>query len=358
MPEAATDGAATLREALATAGAIFGDDGSVLSFGDAGQEYESVRSTGGVAVSTGGSMLTVDGADRVRFVQGLVTCDVRDDATGGDVYGYFTSPQGKVLADAVWLVGEERLDAIVPAAVAGDLVEHLRRYVVMDRVEIRLRSGWSSLIVLGSEAGERLVRAGLDLSRHDEATSHGDVTWRQVPLRWATDRRRGVPAWSLWTARERLPELFQNLIGQVGLSPVGEQAMEIVRVEEGIPAFGKEFDQEALPQEIGEEAAVSYTKGCYLGQEVVARIHYRGKVNRTLRGVLLSGPPVDVGAELLAADEERVVGRMGGNVDSPRAAGVIGLALLHRRGGEPGDRLRLASGETAEVMALPFHFDS
>jgi len=356
MAETAADATEALREMLIETGAVMRDTPYPLHFGDTGREYRLARAGCGVAAPFGSAMLTMNGEDRVRFLQGLVTCDVQAMEKGQTAYGYFTSAQGKVLADVVVLAGEDRLDLVVPSSVADELVEHAHKYVIMDRVEVRRRDDLGVLLLIGPRSGDALRQTGIQMGSSSGSIEHGEGFCLGVDVQWATDRRRGVAAWALWAEVDRLPGLFQELAATAAISPVGEEALEVLRVEAGIPRFGKEFDPQALPQEIGNEAAISYSKGCYLGQEVVARIHYRGKVNRMLRGLLLSGPPVPSGTELLAQEEDRAVGSLGSCVVSPRAERSIGLALLHHRGGEPGAKLRLPGGETAEAVALPFSF--
>jgi folate-binding protein YgfZ len=136
-----------------------------------------------------------------------------------------------------------------------------------------------------------------------------------------------------------------------GAVPVSEAAAEVLRVESGRPRYGLDLDQTVIPQEAGlNDRAVSFTKGCYVGQETVARLHYRGKPNRHLRGLRLS-EPAPSGAELRLG--EKVVGRLGSVVLSPRL-GPIALALV-RREASPGDRLAVdGSAAGAEVVELPF----
>jgi folate-binding protein YgfZ len=138
---------------------------------------------------------------------------------------------------------------------------------------------------------------------------------------------------------------------------VGIAALEARRVELGVPRFGRDFGPEHFPQETGlGEQAVSYTKGCYLGQEVIARIHYRGQANRLLRGLRLPpGTTVDAvadGAELRY--EGRPVGTLSSAVRSPALGAPVALAIVHRRGAEPGTRVEVEGGGAAEVVALPF----
>jgi tRNA-modifying protein YgfZ len=127
---------------------------------------------------------------------------------------------------------------------------------------------------------------------------------------------------------------------------VAEDAAESLRVQHGRPRFGRDMDESTIPQEAGlNQRAVSFTKGCYIGQETVARLHYRGKPNRHLRGLELSGPS-ETGAELLLGD--KVVGRLG------TVAGERALAIV-RREAEPGATLRVGDGGgTAQVVELPF----
>jgi folate-binding protein YgfZ len=133
--------------------------------------------------------------------------------------------------------------------------------------------------------------------------------------------------------------------------PAGDEAqLEVLRVENGRPRYGIDLDDSVIPQEAGlNERAVSFTKGCYVGQETVARLHYRGKPNRHLRGLRLSAP-ADPGAEIRLG--EKVVGRLGSVVVSPRL-GPIALALVRREAG-PGDVVSVGGQTTAELMQLPF----
>jgi folate-binding protein YgfZ len=141
------------------------------------------------------------------------------------------------------------------------------------------------------------------------------------------------------------------VLAAAGAVPVSEAAAEVLRVESGRPRYGVDLDDTVIPQEAGINGrAVSFTKGCYVGQETVARLHYRGKPNRHLRGLRLSAP-APPGAELRLG--ERSVGRLGSVVTSPRL-GPIALALV-RREAAPGDRLDVAGTEAvAEVVELPF----
>ena len=148
-----------------------------------------------------------------------------------------------------------------------------------------------------------------------------------------------------------MPQRLVGALTEAGAVEVSPEAVEIVRVEAGVPRFGAEMDTATMPAEAGiVEDAVSFTKGCYIGQETVARLHYKGRPNRHLRGLKLSGAATP-GAALRLGEKE--VGTLGGAVVSP-ALGPIGLAIV-RREAEPGAELTVGEdGVTAEVVALPF----
>lgn len=328
------------------------EDGAGEDFGDPAAEYASLREAAGLAVRTDRELLMLRGEDRARFLHGLVTCDVQGLADGEGAYGYFTSPQGRILADAVVLASGDELAVSIPAGSGGELTQHLRRYIIMDRVTVETADA-RSLTVAGPGAVEAPRSVGLDVARQAAAWHHGHGELADVPARWLVDARLGVAGVTLWVAARDVPAVWERLAAHPGVRPVGRRALETVRVEEGIPRFGADFGSDNLPQETGEEDAISYTKGCYLGQEVVARIHYRGKVNRELRGLRFDGdapPPPGSAVEV----DGRALGKLGSGVLSPLLEGPIGLAVLHRRGGEPGARVEIEGAGQATVVGLPF----
>jgi folate-binding protein YgfZ len=146
-------------------------------------------------------------------------------------------------------------------------------------------------------------------------------------------------------------------LSAAGAVEVARGSIDLVRVERGRPLFGVDFDSDCFPQETGlEERAVSYTKGCYLGQEVVARIHYRGGVNRQLRGLRGAiGDDLVVGEKVLREDE--AVGAITTAAYSPSVGAPIALAILHRKA-EPGAKLRLETGSPVTVVEVPFVVDA
>ncbi|HEV2853123.1 MAG TPA: glycine cleavage T C-terminal barrel domain-containing protein [Thermoanaerobaculia bacterium] len=315
------------------------------------EEYRAFREGCGLASRVSVGRLEVLGADRLRFLNAYVTCDVKGLVPGEGAYGFFTNPKGGILSDAVVLVLEDRLWLQLPPGQEQAIASHLRKYILADRVEVRGLEDMQLLFLVGPGATDALGRAeGTEMPppgdwRHVRARVHGT----EVELQRAG--RMGAEAWALWVSASIKNPLVETLLEVPGVTPVGSEALEILRVEAGIPRFGRDFGPESFPQETGAEEAVSYTKGCYLGQEVVARIHYRGGVQKTLRGLVFETAPAP-GTPLLF--EGREVGTVTSAVDSIALGRPAGLAILHRRGAEPGTRLDLPDGGTAKVRELPF----
>lgn len=300
--------------------------------------------------TTGGlGRLEMLGADRQRFLNAYVTCDVKPLAAGDGAYGFLTSAQGRILSDLVVLVHPDRLWLEVGAGQEEAIADHLRKYIIVDRVEIRPLGDMLPLTLIGPRSAEILGSALEAVPEGDWKHARAKVDGTEVTLQ--RTGRLGAPAFTLWVSASIAPHLEEGLLSHPGgIRRVGPEALEVLRVEAGIPRFGQDFGPENFPQETGDESAVSYavsyTKGCYLGQEVVARIHYRGGVQKALRRLELDGP-VQPGSGL--SFEGREVG-VATSVVRSQDGRTIGLGILHKRAAEPGTRLEVAGGGTATVI--------
>ncbi|HXT20342.1 MAG TPA: glycine cleavage T C-terminal barrel domain-containing protein [Thermoanaerobaculia bacterium] len=331
-------------------------------YGDVGAEYRAIVEGRAFADRAWIDLLELRGADRRRFLHGLVSCDVKGLAAGASAYGFVTSVQGRILAEVVVLAREQSLLIELPAGCGPPIAQHLGKYLIADDVTVEARPELQAVTLFGSEAELELGASELSPG----AWKVAPATLFEIPV--LADRRPvwGMAALTLWVAPGEAAAFFQRLLEAgrcVGLQPVGLSALEARRVELGVPRFGRDFgaptaaDPGHFPQETGLDAqAVSYTKGCYLGQEVIARIHYRGQVNRVLRGLRLAA-----GADVAALGdgtevrlEGRPLGTLSSAVRSPALQAPIALAILHRRGAEPGTRVEVDGAGEAEVTALPF----
>jgi folate-binding protein YgfZ len=300
-------------------------------------------------------VLEITGQDRERFLSGMVTCEVRELGPAGGTYGFFTTRKGGVLADFALLSIEDRLLLELPPGRAPAVSDHLKGYILADRVEPKISSELLPLLVAGPEAKHvlRELLGGALPAGAELRWGHGPAEIDSVPVRLANRPLLGVDAWTVWVAAEGAEVVARALLG-AGARPAGYDALQTVRIEAGIPLWGLDYDESNLPQETGLDEGLNFTKGCYLGQEVVARIHYRGGVNRRIVGIEIDGDePPATGTELLL--DGKPVGKVGSVTLSPNLEGPIGLALVHKKAAEPGTRLQVAGdGGEVEVEELPF----
>jgi folate-binding protein YgfZ len=287
--------------------------------------------------------LTVAGADAAAYLQGQLTNDVEALAPGEGCYAALLDRKGHIQCDMRVLNLERGGIWLDPEPAAADAaLRHLRTYSIGREVEnSEVTAEWDVTSVIGPRAAE--------LSGFDRLDSENAQHLRD----WDGIQALGVATYlgvDLITRSEDADGLRECLIA-AGIPEVSEQAAEIVRVESGRPRFGFDFGPALMPAEAGiVERSVDFEKGCYIGQEPVARLHYRGKPNRRLVGLRLSRL-AEHGAELRLGD--RKVGSVGTACLSP-ACGPIALAVVRREADE-GSELSVGDGKvTAEVVALPF----
>jgi tRNA-modifying protein YgfZ len=291
--------------------------------------------------------LALTGADRKTFLQGQVTNDVEGLEPGTGCYAAFLTHKGKMQGDLRILDAGAELLLDTERATLQGLFTMIRRYKLGSDVELHKRTLERGLLSLVGPAARRVAGAP-DLPSVEHA--HAEASVAGAPVRLiATDI--GVDVLCLAQDTDRVRAALEA----GGAQPFSEESVETVRVEGGRPRYGLDLGEDTIPQEAGlNDRAVSFTKGCYVGQETVARLFYKGKPNRHLRGLRLTAPAA-TGDELHLG--EKIVGRLGTVVTSP-ALGVIALAVV-RREAEPGANVRVGeSGVTAEVVELPFAAES
>ncbi len=324
-------------------------------YGDVDAEASAMREGCAVVDRSWISRIEMTGEDRGRFLNGLVTCDVKSLESGQGVYGFVTTVKGRVMADLTVLALEDRLWIELPSGLGAEISAHLRKYVIVDRVEIQPLEDRVPLTLIGPETKSVLGLDGLPSGdyEHLETTFSGcGVRLVRQPLHGPGARSE---AWTLWTDSADAPAVFDALI-QAGATPAGYRAYERLRVEAGRPLFGVDFGPENFPQETGlEDQGVSYTKGCYLGQEVVARIHYRGGVNRHLRGLVFDDEASMAATDLVGKpllSEGRQSGVVTSVVETSNGQ-CIGLSILHQRAAVGAD-IEVEGGGSARIVELPF----
>lgn len=344
------------------------------------EQYAILTQRCGVVDRSKRGKLALTGSGAVEFLNGQITNELVDLKPGEGRYAAFLTHKGKMLGDLRILAAgpapeaepSELLLDTERVALQG-LFDMIRRFKVGYDVELHKRTLECSLLSLigptaarvaagafsfdpspdsvePSEAGVGVFAGGPPYARAG-GLSEAEHVHRLVRL---GDTRARVIRTDLGLDllfEADAADAVRAAVVDAGAVEVSEGAAEIVRVEHGRPRYGMDLDETTIPQEAGlNERAVSFTKGCYVGQETVARLHYKGKPNRHLRGLRLS-EPAEPGADLRLG--ERPVGKLGGSVLSP-TFGPIGLALV-RREAEPGATLEVGeSGATATVLELPF----
>ena len=327
---------------------------AVARYDDPAGEYRLLREGCGLVDRLWVEHLELTGEDRGRFLNGMVTGDTRALEAGEGRFVFFTTIQGRILAEARVAALADALLLELPGGRATPIAEHLSRYIVADRVEVAPRPDLRSLSLVGPGAWAVAARLAPGADPPGERWSSLEVEWEGQPLVLSREERLGGPAITVRVAEGSAQALAEHLRrdrdGEAA-RPTGFLAAEALRVEAGLARFGPDFGDERFPQEVGETDALDFEKGCYLGQEVVARIHYRGKVNHRLCGLRLGGDelPAPGSSVELGGDE---VGRSGTAIRSPGLGETVALAVLHRKA-ERGAMVAVA-GETAAVVDLPF----
>ena len=283
--------------------------------------------------------LALTGSEAKAFLHGQVTNDIEGLEPGQGCYAAFLTHKGKMLGDMRVLdVGHELLLDTERVALQ-ELFNMIRRYKLGRDVELHKRTLETALLSLIGPDARRI--AGVDDLVEEHRNRHAEIAGVPVVL-VATDV--GIDVFAPAESKEAV-------IAELGVPAVDAEAAEVLRVERGRPRYGVDLDESVIPQEGGlNERAVSFTKGCYVGQETVARLYYRGKPNRHLRGLRLSAPAT-TGDVLRLGDKQ--VGRLGTVAVSP-LYGPIALALV-RREAAPGATLAVGDGDvTAQVVEVPF----
>jgi tRNA-modifying protein YgfZ len=305
-------------------------------------QYRQLREECGLLDRSDRGKLTVSGAEAAEYLQGQLTSDVEALEPGEGHYAALLDRKGHMQADmrVLWPAAEEFWIDTEPEGLEATR-KHLQMYKIGREVEVGdFGAKRAILSLIGPRAADVAGAPPLPENACAAVTVGGAACV-------AVGTPGGVDLLLPASERDRAWEAL--LVA--GAAEVSPQAAEIVRIEAGRPRFGAEMGTETMPAEAGiVEDAVSFTKGCYIGQETVARLHYKGKPNRHLRGLRLSAAAA-TGAPLRLGEKE--VGRLGSAAVSP-AFGPIGLAIV-RREAEPGAQLAVGEdGVTAEVVALPF----
>lgn len=291
-------------------------------------------------------LLRVVGEDRSSFIHGMVTQDVTGLPENAWSYGAFCTAKGAMVADA-WILK-------VPFYVLLDtepgygarLNDHLRKYLISEEAEYSdVTAELAVLGVVGPSSGDAVKK--LDPTGNSGGLPQGNQVAVMGDVLVISHALYGVPEYDLYVPRAKLAEVKAKL----GLPEAGPEAFDLLRIEAGVGRMGVDMEETTIPLEANLERGISYNKGCYIGQEVIARATFRGHVNKKLMGLKFDTALPARGAEL--RKNGKVIGRVTSTVESP-THGKIGLGYVHRTLMDAGTELEVAEQAKATVVALPF----
>ena len=328
---------------------------SVSSFSNPADELAALLSNAGVFDLGWRQLIRCTGEDRVRWLNGMVTNFVGNLEENAGCYAFVLNAQGRIQgdldiyrrADSVWLETD--------ASQIEALSAFLDHYIIMDDVALELQPQWTALGIAGPRAATTLAEAGLPVPASPWHMS--ETTWQGHAVVVIAAFSPLIPRYEIWMEREAVLETW-NALQAAGALPCGIDAIESLRILEGTPAYSVDITAKDLPQETNQLRALHFNKGCYLGQEIVERIHSRGNVHRTFTGFILADDKPTPGTPLLA--EGKPVGEIT-SVARVLVSGigerVIALGNIRREAVER--KIDLMAGETvARPSPLPFDFSS
>ena len=316
-------------------------------------EFEAFRSNCGVYELTSSARIQITGGDRVRWLNGMVSNNVRDLAVNDGVYAFLLNPQGHIQADLYVFNRGDFLLVETDQGLVEKVLGIFDRYIIMDDVELANVSGkLAGIGVAGAKARNALLASGINLPELVNLQS-AEIKWRgtHLILIFRNDNP-ALDSFSLWIEPEQSLSLRQAL-AESGAVPVGARALELLRIGSGIPEYGQDIRERDLPQETEQQRALNFSKGCYIGQEIVERIRSRGAVHRKFTGFEVQGALPAPGAKIQADGKD--VGEITSVAMLPLGENerAVALGYVRREFAAPGKELQVG-GARLVVAELPF----
>jgi aminomethyltransferase len=324
-------------------------------YGDVVREHRAVRTAVGVIDRSFVGKVTVTGRDRQAFLQGMVSNEVKSLPPGQSTSAAFLDAHGKVMALLHVAVLEDRLLLELPPGLTERTLGLLDKYLISEKAYFEAADESFTVLAVEGPNAATLLSSLAGRSLELPPMHHVEVSIAGAPVRVIRRSETGEIGFQCWTMAFHGADLWRALL-DAHAQPVGMQALGILRVEAGRAWYGHDVDESVILPETQLEHLVNYNKGCYLGQEVVARVKYRGHVNRALSGLVLEGDRVPAsGATVTAEDKE--IGRITSAVRSIALGTPIALGYLRREHFAPGSAVTVRDGGVsipARVTELPF----
>jgi folate-binding protein YgfZ len=315
-------------------------------FGDTREELAALRSGCGVYDLGFRAKISLTGEDRVRWLNGMVTNNIRDLAGGHGIYAFLLNPQGRILGDLYAYNRGQSIAVDTDLSQAEKILATFDHYIIMDDVEVKnLSEDLTALGIAGPRSAETLKAAGFAVAEM-QTLQIESVSWGGMECSLVRGEREN---YEIWLAAKDVGGLWNALLA-ADATPVGLEALELERIQSGVPAFGIDIRERDLPQETEQDRALNFNKGCYVGQEIVERIRSRGAVHRKFTGFLVDAL-VTPGSKVAAGGKD--IGEITSVAALPVAEHrTIALGYVRREIGTPGQEVMIG-GTKATVVQLP-----
>ena len=303
-----------------------------LDYGDVRAEFHALLSGCGVYDLSSRSKIKLTGSDRVRWLNGMVTNNIRDLAPNRGVYCFLLNAQGRIQADFYAYNLGDSLLVDTDARQRDTVLAHFDKFIIMDDVEVSdVSATMTSVGIAGPQALTVLRSAGIqspDLAPLELCTPKCDCACGCMQCTLMRGDDPAGNSYEVWLSPDQLKDTWDALIA-AGATAVGADALELRRIQWAIPRYGVDIRERDLPQETGQTRALNFTKGCYLGQEIVERIRSRGAVHRLFTAFLVEGPLPEPGTKI--ETDEKEVGEITSSAKLPLPAGDRAIALGYLR---------------------------
>jgi folate-binding protein YgfZ len=333
---------------------------SSACFSDPQQEFRILRRDCGVFDLGFREKVSLTGADRQRWLNGMVTNNIRDLAVGRGLYAFLLNPQGHILGDLYAYNRGESILVDTDADQMEKMIATFDHYIIMDDVVVtKFGEHMTSLGVAGPKSRAVLQAAGIavsDMQPLEVVTPKCECDCSCLECSVVRGEDQGRESYEIWVAPRDVLKLWQALLA-AGTKPVGWEALELDRIVSGIPRYGVDLRERDLPQETGQERALNFNKGCYVGQEIVERIRSRGAVHRKFGGFLLDGDiEIPAGTRIVASEKEIGEVTSAASIALERSHKTVALGYIRRETGMPGREVMIGQSK-AIIVQLPIGED-
>ena len=325
-------------------------------FADPQLELAALRGGCGVYDLGFRARISLTGGDRMRWLNGMVTNNIRDLALGRGVYAFLLNPQGRILGDMFVYNAGEALVVETARSQVEKIIATFDHYIIMDDVEVTdIGDKQTTLGLAGPKSRAVLNAAGIEvpeLQPLQMITPHCNCDCGCVECTVVRGEDAQHESYEIWPAPQDAYKTWQALLA-AGATPVGSEVLEMQRIASGVPLYGVDIRERDLPQETEQMRALNFNKGCYVGQEIVERIRSRGNVHRKFTGLLVEGAAAIVaGAKIISNEKE--VGEVTSVATLPTPSGerTVALGYIRREVGVPGRAVTIGTAK-ATVIQLP-----